>query len=173
MGTPKKYSSTVDYEKKLSTVMTRLGVSEFNYDWSRSSCFIEFTYKGQLYRFDHTLEKAATSGQNIRYVSDLFAQLVITLEDIARMVERGIYDLSIWVSGMRALPESAPIPDCFRTLGFEQIPPDMGEVRIRYRALAKVAHPDCGGSDEHFRAINQAYTDALDYFSSQKENRLE
>lgn len=171
MGTPKKYSSTVDYEKKLSTVMMRLGVSEFNYDWSRSACFIEFTYKGQLYRFDHTLEKASASGQKIRYVSDLFAQLVVTLEDIARMVERGIYDLSTWVSGMKALPEATRknIPDCFRVLGYDSIPANVEDVRKRFHQLALTAHPDKGGSDEFFDAVNTAYNEAKTYFSS-KEN---
>lgn len=165
MAPKKKYSASVDYEKKLENVMNRLGVAEYNYDWTRKDCFIEFTYKGQFYRFDHSLEKAAAAEQDIHYVSDLFAQLVITLEDIARMAERGIYDLSTWISGMRALPESVPLPNCFRTLGFSQTPADVSEVRIRYRALAKIAHPDAGGSDEHFKAINQAYVDAVDYFS--------
>lgn len=92
----KKYSGGFEeYESKLKRVMERLGVKQYKYDWSRNECFIEFTYKNQYYRFEHSLHKAAEHKQNIHYSSDLFAQLVKTLEDIARMVERGIYDLSI------------------------------------------------------------------------------
>ena len=40
----------------------------------------------------------------IYIIHRIFAQLVKTLEDIARMVERGIYDLSTWIEGMKTLP---------------------------------------------------------------------
>ena len=83
----KKYSGGFEeYESKLKRVMERLGVKQYKYDWSRNECFIEFNYKNQYYRFEHSLHKAAEHKQNIHYSSDLFAQLVKTLEDIARMV---------------------------------------------------------------------------------------
>ena len=48
----KKYSGGFEeYESKLKRVMERLGVKQYKYDWSRSECFIEFTYKNQYYRF--------------------------------------------------------------------------------------------------------------------------
>lgn len=102
MPSRKIYSG--DYEAKLARVMERLGAESYNYDWTRAACFIEFIYHGQLYRFEHSVEKAKTHGQNIVHVSDLFAQLVMTLEDIARMTERGIYELQSWIEGMKALP---------------------------------------------------------------------
>lgn len=106
----KKYSGGFEeYESKLKRVMERLGVKQYKYDWSRNECFIEFTYKNQYYRFEHSLHKAAEHKQNIHYSSDLFAQLVKTLEDIARMVERGIYDLSTWIEGMKTLPPKKQI----------------------------------------------------------------
>lgn len=119
----KKYSGGFDvYEGKLRRVMERFGVETCNYDWNRSGCFIEFTYKGQLYRFEHSIDKAKAYNQNIDCVSDLFAQLVISLEDIARMSERGIYELSSWIEGMKALPKPKEIPSCIRVLGFNDIP---------------------------------------------------
>ena len=99
MPSRKIYSG--DYEAKLARVMERLGAESYNYDWTRAACFIEFIYHGQLYRFEHSVEKAKTHGQNIVHVSDLFAQLVMTLEDIARMTERGIYELQSWIEGMK------------------------------------------------------------------------
>lgn len=80
MPSRKIYSG--DYEAKLARVMERLGAESYNYDWTRAACFIEFIYHGQLYRFEHSVEKAKTHGQNIVHVSDLFAQLVMTLEDV-------------------------------------------------------------------------------------------
>lgn len=79
----KKYSKNVDYEKKLSTVMERLGVGEFNYDWTRQDCFIEFTYKGQFYRFEHSFAKAEEENLNVVNVKELFARLVLDIENLA------------------------------------------------------------------------------------------
>ena len=31
-----------DYEKKLRTVMDKIGVEKYNYDWSLQGCFVEF-----------------------------------------------------------------------------------------------------------------------------------
>ena len=66
--------------KQVKACYRRLGVKQYKYDWSRNECFIEFTYKNQYYRFEHSLHKAAEHKQNIHYSSDLFAQLVKTLE---------------------------------------------------------------------------------------------
>ena len=156
----KKYSGGFEeYESKLKRVMERLGVKQYKYDWSRNECFIEFTYKNQYYRFEHSLHKAAEHKQNIHYSSDLFAQLVKTLEDIARMVERGIYDLSTWIEGMKTLPPKKQIPQCFVTLGFDNIP-TMDELKNRFRILAKESHPDSGGNPELFCLYKSAYEEA-------------
>ena len=58
----KQYSKRIDYEKKLGQVMQRIGAESFHYDWIRSECWIEFMLNGQLYRFDHSLQKAADAG---------------------------------------------------------------------------------------------------------------
>ena len=151
----KQYAEPAAYEAKLEKVIARMEVSEYNYDWSRFGCWVEFYYKGQLYRFEHSVENAQTHGCNIKYGSDVFAQVVLTLEDIARMTERGIYELQTWIAGLKALPKPKEIDDCFRVLGFSEIPtPD--QLKERYRALVKVAHPDGGGSDEYFMQVQEA-----------------
>lgn len=156
----KKYSGGFEeYESKLKRVMERLGVKQYKYDWSKSECFIEFNYNNQFYRFEHSLRKAEIYKQGIHCVSDLFAQLVISLEDIARMVERGIYDLSTWIAGMKTLPPKKQLPKCFVTLGFDDIP-TMDELKNRFRMLAKVSHPDSGGNSELFCVYKSAYTEA-------------
>ena len=159
----KKYADPDTYEAKLAKVMDRLGVDKFDYDWSRRECWVEFYYKGQPYRFAHSLENAKAHGVNVSYGSDLFAQVVLSLEDLARMVERGIYDLSTWVAGMKALPGPAKIPECFVKLGFAEIPETTEKIRTRYRSMSKVLHPDQGGSQKDFEELKVARDEAMAY----------
>lgn len=157
----KQYAEPSTYEAKLEKVMARLGVEKYNYDWSRFSCWVEFYYKGQLYHFEHSVENAQSHGVNVRYGSDVFAQLVLTLEDIARMTERGIYELQTWVAGLKALPKPTEIPKCLEILGFTNMPSE-DELKKRYRELIKVAHPDKGGSAEFFNTVQNAYQQSLE-----------
>jgi hypothetical protein len=158
----KLYASLDTYEKKLYRVMERFGIpkKDVNWDCNRFECYVEFRYKGQLYRFDHSVAKAKANGINVSYGSDAFAQLVLTLEDLARAVERKLYDLSTWISGMKMLPAPTQIPDCIKLLGFTEIPASVEEVKVRYRSLCKVHHPDQGGTEEGFKALMKAAEDA-------------
>lgn len=160
----KQYAEPAAYEAKLEKVMARLGVEQYDYDWSRFECWVSFTHKGQPYRFSHSVTNAKAHGVDIKYGSDVFAQVVLSLEDLARMVERGIYDLSTWVSGMKYLPAAVELPDCFRVLQFEVIPEDRQEVDRQFKRLAKVAHPDAGGTEQQFRVLQAAREQALGWF---------
>lgn len=160
---PKQYADATTYEGKLKRVMERLQINEFNWNYDRHGAWVEFRYKGSLYRFDHSVEKAKARGINISYGSDAFAQIVLALEDLARMVERGIYDLQTWVSGMKYLPPVLEIPAFFKSLGFEQIPSSEEEVKTRYRNLAKTVHPDMGGNAEDFNNLTRASEQCLQY----------
>lgn len=153
---PKLYGAADQYERKLEKVMERFGTKDFNYNFDRHGCWIEFRYKGQLYRFDHSVAKAKSKGVDLKYGSDAFAQLVLALEDLARMAERGIYDLQTWIAGLLFLPPPVEIPQCFKELGYESIPADVAEISDRYRTLAKQRHPDNGGSNEAFVKLTQA-----------------
>lgn len=168
----KKYAEPSTYEAKLEKVMTRLGVDKFDYDWSRRECWVEFYYKGQPYRFAHSLENAKAHGANVSYGSDLFAQVVLSLEDLARMVERGIYDLGTWVAGMKALPAPTKIPECFIKLGFAEMPATVKEVQARYRSMSKVLHPDQGGSEKDFEELRAARDAAEAYLEAMKNEEV-
>lgn len=161
MSSRKQYADPAYYEGKLARVMERMGADEYNHDFSRHGCWVEFRYKGNLYRFDHSVEKARENGVDLTYGSDAFAQVVLALEDLTRIIERGIYDLSTWVAGMKYLPEAAQVPPCFRVLGFETMPGSAAEVRARYRTLSKQHHPDTGGDPDNFEAIKRAAEHAL------------
>lgn len=163
MATAKKqYASPDAYEAKLARVMERMGAEQYNYNWDRYMAWVEFRLKGQPYRFDHSVEKAKARGFKLTYGSDVFAQLVIALEDLARMGERGIYELSTWLAGMKFLPPPVVVPECLRALGFEEIPADVEEVRARYKTLAKQLHPDAGGSEEAFIRLQDMAKQAIE-----------
>lgn len=163
MAATKQYASPEKYEHKLELVMKRMGAEDCNYDFSRHGAWVEFRLKGQLYRFDHTKEKAAALGIKLNYGSDCFAQIVLSLEDLARMSERGIYELQTWLSGLKYLPPPEIVPDCLRTLGFEEVPASAEDVKARFKGLAKKAHPDAGGSQERFVALQEAAKQAIEY----------
>ena len=158
----KQYAEPAAYEAKLEKVMGRLGVEQYDYDWSRFECWVTFVYKGQHYRFSHSVENAKAHGVNIRYGSDVFAQVVLSLEDLARMVERGIYDLSTWVAGMKYLPAGKPLEPCFAGLGFIERPANAEEVKAQYKRMAKSMHPDAGGDADAFAALGENYRRCLE-----------
>lgn len=168
MPAKKQYADVSQYESKLSRVMERLGVIEYNYNYDRFGGWVEFRYKGELYRFDHSVENANAHGVNIHYGSDAFSQIVLALEDLARMVERGIYDLKIWIAGMKFLPQTVEIPNCFVRLGFTEIPGNVEEVKVRYKNLAKTLHPDNGGSSSEFNDLKNASEQAIKYVQTNK-----
>lgn len=165
----KQYASVKSYEDKLKRVMERLNIKEFNWNYDRHGSWVEFRYKGEMYRFDHTVEKAKSRGVDISYGSDAFSQIVLALEDLARMVERGIYDLQTWVSGMKYLPPAFELPAFFKVLGFEQLPSSEEEVKARYRNLAKTLHPDVGGNAKDFDNLMVASEQCLQYLKTRKK----
>ena len=158
----KQYAAADPYEAKLKKVMARLDVEEYDYDWSRRGCWVSFTYKGGYYRFEHTIEKAREHGVKIDHGSDLFAQVVLALEDLARMVSRGIYELSTWVEGMRYLPAGEALEPCFQALGFSAAPKTEDDVKAAYKRLAKEMHPDRGGDEASFIALQENYRRCLE-----------
>jgi len=162
MAAKKKYTDPMFYETKLARVMERLGPGEdYSYNFDRYHAWVEFRYHGELFRFDHTVEKAKSAGQDIFYGSDCFAQIVLALEDLTRIVGRGIYEFGTWVAGMRYLPPPVEIPECFKVLGFQEMPANPRDVEARWKTLAKQYHPDKGGSAVDFARIKSAAEQAL------------
>lgn len=159
----KQYADPSTYETKLKKVMARLDVDEYDYNWDRFSCWVDFVYKSEHYRFSHSVDNAKAHGVNIKCGSDTFAQVVLSLEDLARMVERGIYDLSSWVTGMKYLPTTKELPIFFQVLQFSRIPNGIDDIEKQFRHLAKSSHPDVGGTDEQFQVLQNAREQAIEY----------
>lgn len=158
MAEQAKYASLDYYEKKLAKVMSRFGVDPDQYDWdcNRTGCWVEFNYKGARYRFEHSVKKANEHGYHLSYGSDAFAQVVLALEDLARLVDRGIYDLQDWVAGMKSLPQAKTLPPFCNILGLDHWPCTREELNAHYRDLARRNHPDLGGSEEFMKNLNEA-----------------
>jgi hypothetical protein len=161
----KQYAAGSTYEKKLAAVMKRLKAQEHDWNYDRHGAWVQFRYRGQLYRFDHSVQNARARGVKLDFGSDAFAQIVLSLEDLARMVERGIYDLQTWVSGMKMLPAALEVPSFLKLLGFAEIPADVEEVKTRYRNLALKFHPDQGGNAEDFDMLKRASEQAMQYMA--------
>lgn len=162
----KQYAGTTeDFEKKLGRVMERLGVEQYQSNWTQSkggsSCFVEMRYGGAAYRFENSTEKSAKCGRNLVYVSDLFAAVVYSLEGLARAVEQGIFTLDMLLAGVPALPEATPLEPCFTALGFTERPESTEAVKAQYKRMAQVMHPDKGGSEEAFTALTENYQACL------------
>ena len=152
-----KYNGAEYYIDKLSKVMKRLSINEYEYNWDKDSAFIKFVYKGQFYKFDHK----ATEENKLTYGTDCLAQLVLTLEDLARMSERKIYDFAVWISAMKYLPEKTLLPKCFQDLGFKYDYPSRMELDKAYKELLKIVHPDNGGNNSSFIKLRESYNECL------------
>lgn len=164
----KQYAAPDVYVRKLARVMEKLSVEKYDYNFDRHGCWVEFFYEGELYRFDHSVEKAKEHGVNLVWGSDAFAQVVLALEDLARITEMGIYKLSTWVAGMKYLPPAVEVPSFMQFLGFMQIPAGPEEVKERFRQLAKQMHPDAGGTQEDFEKLQRAAEQSLKYFGERR-----
>lgn len=171
MAAQKQYASLEFYEKKLAKVMTRFGIDPDKYDWdcNRSGCWVQFHYKGSLYRFEHSVQKAQEHGHKLSYGSDAFAQVVLALEDLARLVDRGIYDLQDWVAGMKSLPPAESLPDFCRLLGIDHLPQTEEEIQKAFREMARRNHPDVGGSESFMRELLAARHEAEEWFQNSKK----
>lgn len=165
----KKYGDPELYVSKLEKVMQKLGVApgDFDFDYSRKGAKIEFTLQGRFWGFNRTVEDTLKADKERLYFgSDVFAQLVLTLEDMARMVKRGIFDpLNMNFAGLKELPPPMKIPQCFQILGFDHVPEDMSDVASQFKELSKKLHPDAGGTNEQFIALKNAYDEALGFWS--------
>lgn len=161
-----KYMSPKQYEDKLKRVMDHLGVSKYDWDYDRHSAWVSFVYKGNSYRFEHSIENAQKHGLKLNKGTDAFAQIVLSLEDIARMVNRGIYDLQTWVAGMKFLPEGKEIPSFFKIMGFQRMPESIGEIDKKFKEQAKKTHPDAGGNKDDFILLQKSYKQCKEYMEN-------
>ncbi|MBN9654787.1 hypothetical protein GLW00_16450 [Halobacillus litoralis] len=114
-------------EKRLIKVVKRLKVENFNFNWDRNSCFVEFTYQGESYRLEHSVDKAKEKGIILRNGLDCLNELTQSLEDLGLIIDRGMYDFDTWIAGMRQSPS------------VEETPEVQDELQFKYKTLGKQA----------------------------------
>ncbi len=113
-------------EKRLIRVMKRLKIEDYNYNYDRISCFIQFQYQENSYRLEHSIQKAKEKGlMMLENGLDCLTGLIESLEDLCQIIERGTYKLETWLSGMK-----------LSTLA-EESPEFLEEVHIKYKPLGK------------------------------------
>lgn len=133
------------YEKKLSAAMERLGVIKYSYDWNQSrsgvSYFVESVHGGKVYRFENDVKRAADAGKGLTLPSDLFAAVVVTLEDIAHAAEQGILSFETPMMGVPVVVPGESLYNCSVSwlLGNEASSPFGPEVTDR--KLMRSRHP--------------------------------
>ncbi|MCP3026407.1 hypothetical protein [Halobacillus sp. A5] len=114
-------------EKRLVKVVKRLKIEDFNFNWDRSSCFIEFQYQNEAYRLEHSIEQAKERGIILRNGLDCLLELTMSLEDLCEIIDRGTYKFETWISGMK-LTNEEPV---------KEIPAFEEEFHIRYKSSGK------------------------------------
>lgn len=146
--------SVNDWGRKIERAATRLGVP-VEWDVHRGGAWLRFSYRGADYVLEQTQTKAREAGIELPTMRDCLAQVALTLEDLARMTERGIYELGVLAAGLKALPAPSAAAPPFQALGFTTTP-DLDALHQRYRELARTHHPDGGGDPEGFRRLTEA-----------------
>ena len=103
---PRPHTEQDMCERRVKNVMARLKIEDFHFNWDRNSCYIEFNYQEHSYKMEHSVQKAKEKGVfALKNGMDCLMELVHSLEDLCRIIDRGTYTLETWVNGMKQEPE--------------------------------------------------------------------
>lgn len=140
----KKYADMKFYENKLNNIMNKMNIEKFFYKWTKEDAYVKFKYKNKWYQIDHTLEKANKHRPNndkIVYGSDLFAQIVLVIENLSIINDYSILGFSQWISNFEIKYDNT-LPECFRKLGFvNNLIPDQKITNAKISELKSVFGP--------------------------------
>lgn len=81
------------YKKRLAGTMAKFNAERYSFDYTGYAAWVEFSYKGQNYRMEHSVASAAVSGNPVQDGKEAFCQIVLALEDVAQEPGRGVSDL--------------------------------------------------------------------------------
>ncbi len=157
------------YEKKLDIIMNNLKIEKYDYNWDRYGSWVQFHYKDNRYKLEHNIEKARLQGMIMNYGSEAFAQIVLALEDLYRAINRGIYNLDIWLSGMKMSSEKNSANGFYELLGFNQQPSSVEEIWEQYHKRIKDFNLDNNGEQPAVKTLKEAAEKAVEHLTD-KEN---
>lgn len=109
---------------------------------------VYFTRKGKDLVF--ACDRYNSVRQNLRAIG-------LHLEALRGMERWGVGTLDQAFAGYQALPETAGLDPWWKVLGASEPPRSIDELREIYRAAARQAHPDTGGSHEAFVRVQTAF----------------
>jgi DnaJ domain len=141
-------------------------------------CFAVSQPNGVFFGADLLLRKAVLGVKRYRFLRDLWSSLDLHHGEaeqeafLAFLAVDAPYQAASRAWRRRAFG-SAPRttdagPACFRALGLAW-PCTEEDIKHAYRTLARVAHPDAGGTDEAFQRLAEAYEEALKFVAHHGE----
>lgn len=154
-------------EARLNRSLSGLGATDLRYGINRSSdgkdlAFIEFRYKGTPYKFEYSRATAEYFHIKVPVAKDLFVALVITIEDIVKNAQRGIYDFSRFAEGFKAL-SYIELPGWASAMMLTAVPRAFEEVKKKYHELGlTIFNPETNPNG--FMALQKAYQQAKIHF---------
>lgn len=148
----------------LSTNIPTKQNGELYADWQRyriddHGVAVYFTYKGKQVCL--CCDKYERIYENVHAIAR-------TIEALRQIDRDGVSDfLDHTFTGFQALPEKSEIftKSVWEILGLSAQPTSVDIVHSAYKNMAKILHPDKGGSNEAFSELSQAYQQALQYFN--------
>jgi len=92
-----------------------------------------------------------------------------TLRDLRRIKKRGVNEAERAYQGFEQLPPKGGTEGTawWQILGIDPDADTLDDALHAYRERAKEVHPDQGGSEEAFHALQEAYEQANDYYAEQ------
>ena len=171
----KIYADIKFYENKLNNIMQKLDIQKFYYKWTKEDAYIKFKYKTKWYQLYHTIESAnknRAKNNLIVYGSDIFAQLVLTLENLCAINEYNICVFENWITNIE-LKYDNEIPECFSKLGFKSnLIPKQETVNNKILELKKILGPGAVFyTKEKYELLLELEKDCNEYYV--KENKKE
>lgn len=167
----KKYAGNKFYQNKLKNLMEKLKITKYYAKYTETEAFLNFKYNNKWYNIKHTLKNAQKTDSSIKYGSDLYAQLILTLEDLIRIKDRNICDFSNWISQFEIKAGDVSLPDCFKKLGFDgSYMPTKKNIDYKYNELAKILNPaNAFGDKDKFEELNRLKEECYDFIKRQGE----
>ena len=159
-------TTQAEAKKKLERAMERLGAIELDYGQTfgnnDSMAWVQFRYKGQIYRFEYSRTKAAYYNKSVPDEKDLMIAIIYAIQDLAKIAERGVFDFGLLIQGFKHLT-FIELPSWAAFMGFTAMPISFEQVSARYKWLVKGSmSPEKNATD--FHNLRTAYDVAKQFF---------
>lgn len=135
------YEAAID---RLKSIARRLGINpepganQLDYKLTmgaNAEALVKIFYRGVWHEFHYSRQKAEFFHKKIPADKDVFVAVVVCLQDLTRVAERGVFDFGVLVQGFKSLTFQK-LPEFATFFGFT-IMPTWDDVRKRFAELVK------------------------------------